>query len=308
MEYRFTLQKYKPGSKTTCPQCGKTRSFVRYVDRLNEITLPDYVGRCDREDKCGYHYTPKQYFQEHPSGKCPPIIESDWKIKLQKTKSLIKKPSLMDNKIMLASQKCFDQNYFYLFLVSMMGKRETDRLFYMYKVGTSKYWKGSTVFWQIDINQRVHAGKVFLYNKENGHRVKEDGFAKINWVHKLLKLSDFNLNQCLFGEHLLSRFPSSPIMIVESEKTAIISSHYMPGYIWLATGGKDGCFNSKAMQVLKGRDVMLMPDLKATEHWIRKSAILKGLCKSVKVCNVLEQIATPRQREEGLDLADFLIT
>ena len=31
-EYRFHLQKYSYGSKISCPNCGKSRCFVRYVD------------------------------------------------------------------------------------------------------------------------------------------------------------------------------------------------------------------------------------------------------------------------------------
>lgn len=31
-EYRFHLQKYRYGSKISCPNCGKSRCFVRYVD------------------------------------------------------------------------------------------------------------------------------------------------------------------------------------------------------------------------------------------------------------------------------------
>lgn len=60
-EYRFHLQKYAAGKNTkqTCPQCGKKRCFVRYVDEEGEIGFPDYVGRCDHEDSCGYHYTLK---------------------------------------------------------------------------------------------------------------------------------------------------------------------------------------------------------------------------------------------------------
>ena len=39
-------------------------------------------------------------------------------------------------------------------------------------------------------------------------------------------------------------------MLGEDKKTAIIMSHFIPDYIWLATGGKNGCFNSEAMQAL----------------------------------------------------------
>ena len=64
-EYRFHLQKYKYGSKISCPSCGKPRCFVKYVDAEGEIVFPGNVGKCDHENSCGYHYTPKEYFKHH---------------------------------------------------------------------------------------------------------------------------------------------------------------------------------------------------------------------------------------------------
>ncbi len=96
-------------------------------------------------------------------------------------------------------------------------------------------------------------------------------------------------------------------MLVESEKTAVVMSHFIPDYIWLATGGKNGCFNSEVMQVLKGREVTLIPDLGATEQWKEKSALLSGICKRVVVSNVLECTSDEEQRSQGLDIADFFL-
>ena len=143
------------------------------------------------------------------------------------------------------------------------------------------------------------------YNAETGHRVKEPQ-AFVSWAHSELKLQDFHLKQCLYGEHLLKN-SSSPVMLVESEKTAVVMSHFIPDYIWLATGGKNGCFNSEAMQVLKGREVTLIPDLGATEQWKEKSALLSGICKRVVVSNVLECTSDEEQRSQGLDIADFFL-
>ena len=143
------------------------------------------------------------------------------------------------------------------------------------------------------------------YNAETGHRVKEP-LAFVSWAHSELKLQDFHLKQCLFGEHLLKN-SSSPVMLVESEKTAVVMSHFIPDYIWLATGGKNGCFNSEDMQVLKGREVTLIPDLGATEQWKAKSALLLDICKKVAVSDILERTATEEQRSQGLDIADFFL-
>lgn len=122
-----------------------------------------------------------------------------------------------------------------------------------------------------------------------------------------MKIPGYHLVQCLFGEHLLPLKPNAPVALVESEKTAIIMTNYMPDLLWLATGGKDGCFNENAVRVLQGRTVILIPDLGAWEHWQMKSRMLLPICKSVKFSDVIEKIATDEQREEGLDIADFVL-
>lgn len=65
-EYRFHLQKYRPGSKTACPECGRKACFTRYVDEEAQVSFSDNVGKCDHINSCGYHYTPKEYFQDNP--------------------------------------------------------------------------------------------------------------------------------------------------------------------------------------------------------------------------------------------------
>ena len=62
----YSLQKYKGTStRHTCPNCGDRRSFAYYVDESGTPLHPS-VGRCNHESGCGYHYTPKQYFHDHP--------------------------------------------------------------------------------------------------------------------------------------------------------------------------------------------------------------------------------------------------
>lgn len=202
----------------------------------------------------------------------------------------------------------FDINPLYRYLATVAGKEKTDRLFNLYKVGTSKMWNGATVFWQIDINGDVRAGKIMGYDAKTGHRIKEP-FNQVSWVHSVRKIPDFHMKQCLFGEHLLADASSMArtVAIVESEKTALAAALFIPDLVWLATGGMHGCFNSEAMQVLKGRDVVLFPDLKATDEWRRKVKMLQSICKSATCSDLLEEMATNEQRSQGLDIADFLL-
>ena len=313
--YRFHLQKYRPGSKTVCPECGRKSCFTRYIDEAGEISFPNSVGMCDHINSCGYHYTPKEYFRDNPAVKerlngqerfgGTPIAARPPARALPEQKPRI---SFLPSDWVEQSMRRYDINPLYRYFTKVAGKEDTDRLFRLYRVGTSRMWNGAAVFWQTDRDGNVRAGKIMGYDAETGHRVKEP-FNQVSWVHSVRKLPDFRMKQCLFGEHLLSEtsIPASTVAIVESEKTALIAALFIPDFVWLATGGMHGSFNSKAMQVLCGREVILFPDLKATDEWKRKTAMLHSICKRVTCSALLENMATDRQREAGLDIADFLL-
>ncbi|MGM9704507.1 MAG: DUF6371 domain-containing protein [Prevotella sp.] len=215
-------------------------------------------------------------------------------------------PSLIDNAIMEQTLSHYDINPLYTFLAKSVGKEEADRLYRLYQIGTSKKWGGSAVFWQVDSQGAVRTGKIMLYDAKTGKRVKEPQ-PHVCWVHTEMRLKDYHLCQCFFGEHLLPLYPDKQVFIVESEKTAVIASHFMPDVLWIATGGKNGCFNERAIHVLTGRDVVLMPDLGATQEWQVKLPMLRKVCRSASVNDVLETMATDEQRNQGLDIADFLL-
>ncbi len=64
----------------------------------------------------------------------------------------------------------YSVNPLYRYISMVFGKEKTERLFVLYKVGTSKKWGGSTIFWQIDINGNVRTGKIMKYDGKTGHR------------------------------------------------------------------------------------------------------------------------------------------
>ncbi len=68
--HRFILEPYKGFStRHTCPNCHRKRCFSKYIDTEKQIRFPDYVGRYDHEQKCGYHFTPRDYLERNPSEK-----------------------------------------------------------------------------------------------------------------------------------------------------------------------------------------------------------------------------------------------
>jgi hypothetical protein len=90
------------------------------------------------------------------------------------------------------------------FLIDLFGAEIVSELVNSYFIATSKLWKGATVFWQIDAEGKIRTGKIMLYNPTTGKRVKEP-FNHISWVHKALKEPEYELKQCLFGEHLINQ-------------------------------------------------------------------------------------------------------
>ncbi|MBP3355952.1 MAG: hypothetical protein J6K95_02140 [Rikenellaceae bacterium] len=307
--YRFHLEKYRHGSKIDCPNCGKKRCFVRYIDEQGTVRFPLMVGKCDHEQSCGYHYTPREYFRDNPQAVSNDNrrIERIFRQAVIHTRPTQVELSYISPTIVKASLSHYDKNPLYRYLCGVFGTEETVRLFDHYHVGTSAKWGGSTVFWQTDETGKVRTGKIMLYDPATGRRVKEPQ-ARVSWAHSELQLPDFNLRQCLFGQHLLPLYPSRTVFIVESEKSAVIASHYMPDVLWLATGGKNGCFNVQTVEALRGRDVILLPDLGATDAWQEKLPMLHPVCRSVAVSTLLEDMATDEQRSQGLDIADFLLT
>jgi hypothetical protein len=93
------------------------------------------------------------------------------------------------------------------------------------------------------------------------------------------------------------------IAVVESEKTAIISSLYFPDKIWVATGGIG---NFKLIEALKGRNVILYPDTGCYEIW-RDKAYLYRNKMNISISTILEHNALEIERENGYDLADYLL-
>lgn len=301
--HRFTLQPYKtPADRHTCPQCGHKRTFTRYIDIQTNTYLGDAVGCCNRADKCGYHFKPKQHFANHPEAG---VTHQYQPVDPVVSFPLIG-PSVMAMDDVSRSLNNYHQNNLITWLASRIGANAAMLLAEHYRIGTSDHWPGATVFWQIDEQNKTRTGKIMLYNAQTGKRVKKP-YNHIYWMHRKM-FTGYYLSQCLFGLHLLPHYPDKPIAIVESEKTALIAAHYMPQYLWLATGGLNN-LNADKCQVLKGRKVLLWPDVNALAAWQQKALDLELLLPGTRfnVCNTLEQNATDEQRLNGWDVGDWLV-
>lgn len=298
--YSHELEHYHPGSKGMCPKCGK-KSFTYYIDTETNRRLNHDVGKCDHISSCGYHKPPRDYFKENGTINNYSIGSSKNQIVAPQ-----KPTSYISNSLFLNSLRDYNHNNLVSFLIKQFGESAVSTVLHKYFVGTSKHWPGSTVFWQVDLQGHVRTGNILLYNELTGRRIKEP-YNHITWAHSALKLADFQLKQCLFGEHLLVD-TNKPIGIVESEKTALISSICIPEFLWLATSGLSNLSVEKC-KILAGRDIVLFPDANGFDNWKLKAENLRRSIPgtNIKVSDYIEINSNKTEREEGWDIADYLI-
>ena len=309
--YSYHLEKYQSkASRHTCPSCGHAGTFTLYVDEQGK-PLADNVGRCNREDNCGWHYTPKQYFADHPE-----MSKKDYSFdvkKFGKTEQPAPQPKPLCRipKEFLINSVSPNSDFIF-FLCSIFDRNTIDsptiwQIIKTYYLGATR--DGGTVFWQMDGMGKIHAGKIIHYDGKTGHR---DHDRPINWVHSIMKKQgklsdDWELTQCLFGEHLLHKRPDAPVALFEAEKTACICSVLMPDFVCVAVGGKQN-LNARLLIPLMGRKVTVFPDLQAFGEWKEKlNTISQQVGFSCYMCDVLEKVATDEEKSHGLDVADYLI-
>jgi hypothetical protein len=303
--FKFSLD--TSSKKIVCPGCGQRRA-VRYKNNETGEFFPDNVCRCDRENSCGYHYTPKQYLTDLGAGYSPGYTQKE-------NIGAEQKIDYMPNEYVQQSMAGYDKTNFASYLITLFGFEIARKALSKYFVGRSRNDNGKAcIFWRIDQEQKVRTGKIMVYNPETGKRNKE---IHPTWVHS--KIQTFNYLLCFFGEHLITEYSNATIGIVESEKTAIIASIFMPDIVWLATGGNSGCKwkEYSVYKVLQNRKVILFPDFgffnKKTlrtcyDEWTeRASHIRERLNCKIKVSRILEDKIAVEERVNDYDLADMLI-
>lgn len=279
--HRYIFQPYKNKSKGVCPSCKQPNSFVYYVDTETSTLLPFEYGRCDREEKCGYHFSPYEN---------PPKKSLGEKVIIPTKKDYY---NTLNKSYLNKSLEEQFKDVFSLYLISLFGKKAIEVLS-LYKVGFSSFFGGrSTVFWQISKSGEIRSGKIFKY-EDNGKR-KKTPYPCITWVHSFLE-EDFQLKQCFFGEHLIVE--DKKIAVVESEKTALIMACVKPQYVWIASTQLHGLSDDK-LQVLKDCKTTFFPDKGAFKIWQEK---IKDN-NNWKISNFLEKTSL----DDGTDIADYIL-
>ena len=299
-DYRYQLETRKltgrRQQKTTCPECGRAKCFVRYVDIRNGFQyVSDEVGKCDHEHSCGYHCKPSEYFRDNPEAKCVAILSQQTAPPLPPLPPF--QPLASEYVTRSHSPRSTFWRWFAGDLASRLGlsPEAVQRVYEDYRIGATRW--GCVIFWQIDRLGLVHGGHIMQY-RPDGHRGGYQGWTHALLIEKGLLPLDWQLYQCLFGEHLLPQRTEAHVCIVESEKTALIMAAHQPQYLWLATSGGGG-LNTEKLECLRGRRFTLFPDSGCLEKWQKVLRQTQGL--QYTISDRLEQYPA------NTDIADLLL-
>lgn len=342
-EYQYSLE--RGSRKHICPDCG-AKKFVRYVDNTTGEYLPEQYGRCDR----GGHYLLNPYKDGYARSQFnlkKPYSTGRYKFVKAATpnKPLVYIP-LEALRVTLLEPK--GNNFFDNLLTRTsypVLQQDLDRIIELYLLGTihtkkrkDAYLEGAVTFPYFETIDKIQAIQIVQYDHTNHRKfinwldtflspVEASGgpidfpavkqkTVPIKWIEDRRDQRKVN---CFFGAHLAKMFPTNPIVLVESPKSAIIGMLYF-GFpadhhenpIWMATGSKD-TFSLDRTKVLSGRKVIIFPDLSPDgntfREWGERAKKYQSLLpwSRFTVSDYFEITASHQEKQEKLDIADYLI-
>ena len=283
---------------STCPACSHNRKPINQKKRCFSWNRTKEVGYCYH---CGSSFVEFKEREQLNTSTPKPLNNS--------TSQQINyiNPKYLTLSIGLASN-------FGTFLKSIFDEEELKQILEDYQLGMTK--DNSVIYWYIDKENRIRSGKIMQYDPLNSKRVKSEKLkvkSGVSWVHSQLKKQgmiseDWKFTRCLFGEHLLTKYPDRNVFLVEGEKTAIICSIYFSDSIWLATGGSE-MLSENVCHSLRGRKVLVIADSDKIVEWEGKiKDINQNLNLNLKPYDKFSNMLTNEQKEKGWDLADYFLS
>lgn len=281
--------------KCHCFSCGKGGDVIEYVKAAQQT---DFIGACE--------WLSRQYG----------IFSLDNKVYVPRRK---KKPAAKEEEKPLnyipmekLDELVTVENSLCHCLMEWYRPEAVENVVEEYHLGSYTMYgrEDVTVFPNIDMEGRLCNLKVQCYetDKESprfSHTIKGRSYmlAAIWQRERKLPIEGNYKAQCLFGEHLLRKYPAHTVALVESPKNAIVGALEQPQVLWVAVGNKT-MLKPKYLKALRSREVIVIPDCDAVEEWKIEIAMMKDIA-NFTVSDFCKRMAPEGQTK--YDIADYYI-
>jgi hypothetical protein len=297
----------KRNKNIVTPCCEKSNKDQKFVTYQNYPEIYGYCHSCGKaslppsiyEDDFG-----NEFYWDVINKKFKNVLQLYDKPVLQNIKSIEKRDTncittnnYVDFQLVSEGVGCLPENNLLLHLHSTYCNTKVDYVKKLYYIGSTN--DGGTIFWNINKDNKVQKSKVCYYQK-NGKRTSK---------FKVPFKNEDGYYSCLFGEYLLNKY-DKPIVLVESEKTAIVCAINFPDYNWLSYGGINGMTNDK-MKVLSGKTILIVPDLSENARNIAEKKVinLKELQIDANIWDLSNGLNDEELKKKGyynFDLEDII--
>lgn len=297
----LTLYEKEGENHCHCFACGKGGGPIRYVMQRAGLTFLDACAWLAREFNRGVTFG------------TPPSVKFNAVQKEKASKPIAQKEvTYIPMEVVDAMVSC--ESSFVKCMMQVFDSYRVQSIVEDYKLGCYDYggYEDCVVFPSIDEKGRVHNLKVQHYCcDDHSERFFCSDKGHCYWIGKHLarqgvvaKDAEFD-NNCLFGAHLLSRYPGCPVMLVESPKNALVGAAICYDCLWVATGNK-GMLTYDNLRCLRNRDVIVYPDRDAISEWkaILSSPRMQALA-NFTVSDFCERYASADSPK--YDIADFIV-
>jgi hypothetical protein len=301
IEYKYCK---KRNFNLITPCCNKSNNDGKFS---TFVGLPEIYGYCH---SCGETSLPPTLFKDDKGNeyiwnelqnKYEPLnqLQDSIAIMLKHSVAIVEKPiKYIDEAVIWRYYHISPENNLLQYLRKTYCNDKVEEVKKLYAIGTSA--DGGTIFWNINSALKVQKAKISYYN-ENGKRTNH---------FKVPYENEDGYYACLFGEHLVYDFIGNRfIILVESEKTAIVGHIHFPEYIWVAYGGSNGLTDNK-LKPLIGYRVLIIPDMSETAVNIiyEKLPLLISMGIDAKIWDMTEGKTDEELKNEGIynnDLEDL---
>lgn len=290
----LTLYERTDENHCHCFACGKGGSVIDFVMQHEEWTFQEACRWLSGEFGIGTMAGNNSMFRPKPKPLKKPAEPDYTYIPMQ----------MVDELVSAENSLC-------QCLMRMFQPEAVEWITEEYRLGsyTMNGHEDCTVFPSIDRQGRVCNLKVQHYDTDpSSPRFAHSTPGTCFWLGslwardgRLQKDAQFS-TKCMFGEHLLSRYPDSMVVLVESPKNAIFGALAFPRWTWVATGNK-GMLRREVLQPLHGRDVIVIPDLDAIGEWSSAIGKMTDLA-NFTVFDICRQKAPEDQPK--FDIADYI--